>query len=153
MQAYPEIPNWWYAAVGVISITFLFVAVGCFHTHLPIWAVIIALIFTSILSLPLAIIQATTNQLIGTNVIGEIIGGYLVEGKPVANMIFKAICCQGSEQALAFSGDLKLGHYMKIRPRIMFTAQTIATVVSCFVATAVRRTMYSYSPPLTVNLP
>jgi hypothetical protein len=33
-------------------------------------------------------------------------------------------------QALQFTSDMKLGHYMKIPPRIMFWCQIIATVVA-----------------------
>jgi hypothetical protein len=48
-----------------------------------------------------------------------------------------------ASQAVTFSGNLKLGHYMKIPPRIMFAAQTLAAVISCFVVTAVQNTMFS----------
>jgi OPT family oligopeptide transporter len=147
MQAYSEVPDWWYVTIGVISTTFLLVAVACFPTELPIWAAIVALIFTSILSVPLAIMQAITNQSIPLNVVGEVIGGYLVEGKPIANMIFKTIFLEGADQAVSFAGGLKLGHYMKIPPRIMFTAQTVAAVISCFVCISVRYIMCSYRIP------
>jgi OPT family oligopeptide transporter len=42
-------------------------------------------------------------------------------------------------QALSFVSDLKLGHYMKIPPRTMFTAQVAATTVACLVQVYVLR--------------
>jgi OPT family oligopeptide transporter len=137
MRVYPEVPQWWYVAIGLVSVVFLFVAISVFPTQLPIWAAIIALIGTSLMALPLGMIQAITNQAVTLNVIFELIGGYMVPGKPVANMIFKAIGINGANQAITFSGNLKLGHYMKIPPRIMFTAQVVAAAVSCVVVTAV----------------
>jgi hypothetical protein len=84
---------------------------------------LLGLLLSGILALPITMIQAITNQTIGLNVVSELIAGYLFEGKPVANMIFKGIGVIVCGQAASFSGDMKLGHYMKVPPRIMFTAQ------------------------------
>ena len=54
-------------------------------------------------------------------------------GRPLAMMMFKTYGYITMTQALAFIQDLKLGHYMKIPPRTMFAAQTVATIWSCFV--------------------
>lgn len=50
---------------------------------------------------------------------------------PVANMCFKVYGYISMAQALTFVADFKLGHYMKIRPRAMFTAQMVGTRNSC----------------------
>ena len=52
-------------------------------------------------------------------------------------MMFKTYGYITMTQALAFIQDLKLGHYMKVPPRLLFSAQTIATIWSCFVQIAV----------------
>lgn len=57
------------------------------------------------------------------NVITEFIIGYLYPGYPVANMCFKVYGYISMKQAITFLQDFKLGHYMKIPPREMFTAQ------------------------------
>lgn len=36
-------------------------------------------------------------------------------------------------QAVYFSSDMKLGHYNKVPPRVMVSAQVVATGVACFV--------------------
>jgi len=143
MQIYPEVPHWWYAITGIFSVIMLAVAVEIFPTQLPIWGVIIALLLAGLLSIPLAMIQAITNQAIELNVISELMAGYIFEGKPIANMIFKAISVVCCDQAVAFSGDMKLGHYMKVPPRIMFTAQTVAVFISCFVVEGVQEAMFA----------
>jgi hypothetical protein len=73
-------------------------------------------------------IQAITNQQVGLNVITELIIGYALPGRPVAMMMFKTWGYITMAQALTFTSDFKLGHYMKIPPRHMFTSQVIATV-------------------------
>jgi hypothetical protein len=45
----------------------------------------------------------------------------------MANMCFKVYGYVGPHQALEFLQDFKLGHYMKIPPRAMFTAQVSST--------------------------
>ena len=46
-------------------------------------------------------------------------------------------------QALTFTSDFKLGHYMKIPPRPMFWAQVIATVVAGTVQLGVQSWMFT----------
>ena len=46
-------------------------------------------------------------------------------------------------QALRFTSDFKLGHYMKIPPRAMFWCQVVATVVAGTVQLAVQSWMFS----------
>ncbi|SLM38966.1 small oligopeptide opt family [Lasallia pustulata] len=82
-------------------------------------------------------IQATTNIQLGLNVFTEFIVGYAQPDRPLAMMLFKTYGYITMQQALAFVQDLKLGHYMKVPPRVMFSSQVIATLWSCFVQVAV----------------
>ena len=146
MQAYPEVPQLWYGILGISALIVLIVVVAVYPTQLPIWALFLALFLAAVLSVPLGMLQAVTNQQITTQVIDELICGYMLPGRPVANMIFKATAFVPSNQAVAFSSNLKLGHYMKVPPRIMFTAQVVAAFVCCFVVTLVQDWMFSNIP-------
>lgn len=42
----------------------------------------------------------------------------------------------------------ELGHYMKVPPRLMFMAQVVATLVSCFVVVGVQAWMFGNIPEL-----
>jgi len=86
-------------------------------------------------------LQAITNQEVGTNVLDEVIAGYLLPGKPIANALFKTISFLTANQAVIFAGDLKLGHYMKIPPRMMFSIQIIPTIVICVWTTLIQQWM------------
>ncbi|PPQ71007.1 hypothetical protein CVT26_014269 [Gymnopilus dilepis] len=138
MLAYKEVPAWWYAVVGAISFAFFCTAIEIFPTQMPIWAAVVGIILSSILAIPLAMLQAITNQQVPTQVMMELVGGYMLPGKPIANIIFKTIAFITSNQAIAFAGDLKLGHYMKIPPRIMFMVQVVASVIACVWVTVIQ---------------
>ncbi|KAK0208614.1 glutathione transporter [Desarmillaria ectypa] len=143
MQAYCEVPSWWYGLVGIISFLFVVIAVEIFPTQLPVWAAFIAFGLSAITALPLAMLQAISNTQIAFSVMYELIGGFMLPGKPVANVIFKAMGIMGSTQAATFAGDLKLGHYMKIPPRTMFTVQMVAVFITCFVAVGTQAWMFA----------
>lgn len=143
MQAYAEVPQWWYATLGIIMATLLFVTVEIYPTKLPIWAVCIGLLIAASLSTPIGMIQAITNQQISLSVVYELVAGYMLPGRPVAVMVFKSIAFAGTNQAVGFAGDLKLGHYMKIPPRLMFAAQVIAALTASIVVIFVQEWMFA----------
>lgn len=139
MRAYPEVPHWWYATVFVFSFILGIVCIEKYQTQLPIWAFLICILFGFLFVLPCGIILAITNQSIGLNNLAELLAGYMIPGRPIAVMIFKTYGNIITKQATSFAGDLKLGHYMKIPPRMMYTAQLVATFISCFVVVGVQR--------------
>ena len=114
MSAYKEVPTWWYGAIFVVAFIFGVVAIEIFPTQFPVWALVLALVIGFIFVIPIGIIQAITNQQIGLNVITELIIGYALPGRPVAMMMFKTWGYITMAQALQFTSDFKLGHYMKI---------------------------------------
>jgi hypothetical protein len=71
----------------------------------------------------------TTMQQPGYDIIAQFIIGYVLPGKPIANLLFKIYGRISTVHALSFLSDLKLGHYMKIPPRCMYTAQVSAAQI------------------------
>lgn len=138
----------WYGALGLIAFALAVVTVTVFDTKLPVWALIIALIFAMVFVIPIGMIRAITNQMVALQILAELVVGYMLPGRPVAMMIFKTFSFIAMSQALSFLSDLKLGHYMKIPPRMMFLAQVIATIVSVFVVVGVQSWMFSNIPDL-----
>lgn len=61
----------------------------------------------------------------GYDIIAQFLIGYILPGKPIANLIFKIYGRISTIHALSFLSDLKLGHYMKIPPRSMYMAQVL----------------------------
>jgi OPT family small oligopeptide transporter len=133
MKKYRDAEDWWYALLFVIMLGISFVVVCAYPTGFPWWAYIICMLLPIIWTVPVGIVQAITNIQLGLNVLTEYIVGYMLPGRPLAMMMFKNYGYLCMSQALYFIQDLKLGHYMKVPPRIMFWAQLIASIWSAIV--------------------
>jgi OPT family small oligopeptide transporter len=130
MSKYPQVPEWWYAIIFATMFAFGIIVIEVWPTQMPVWALVLALIISFVYVIPIGMIQAITNQQVGLNVITELIIGYMLPGRPIAMMMFKTWGYITMAQALTFTSDFKLGHYMKIPPRPMFFAQVVATVIA-----------------------
>lgn len=132
MKSYKGVPEWWYLIllIGSIVLSLLMSFVWKDDVQLPWWGMLFAFFLAWIVTLPIGVIQATTNQQPGYDIIAQFIIGYILPGKPIANLLFKIYGRISTLHALSFLSDLKLGHYMKIPPRSMFTAQLVGTLVS-----------------------
>ncbi|EXC21402.1 Oligopeptide transporter 6 [Morus notabilis] len=137
MKKYKSVPAWWFIVILVVNIGLIIFACEYYNEslQLPWWGVLLACGIAIVFTLPIGIIQATTNQQPGLNVITEYIIGYIYPERPVANMCFKVYGYISMAQALSFVADFKLGHYMKIPPRAMFMAQVVGTLVSVMIYT------------------
>jgi OPT family oligopeptide transporter len=90
--------------------------------------------------------MAVTNQHSSLYLICQLLCGIVFPGRPVANMIFVTYSYISSAQGIKFSSDLKLGHYMKIPPRILFGVQMMATLVSSLTQIGLLNWMFTYIP-------
>ncbi|RDW61997.1 small oligopeptide transporter-1 [Coleophoma cylindrospora] len=138
MRVYKRVPWYWFATITVVIMGMSIGMVVGYGTGLPWWAILLASIIPAIYMIPCGIIQGITNvdanQL---NVLSEFIGGYMFQGRPLANMIFKILSTDVVGQGLYFAADMKLAHYMKIAPRTLFFAQGSATILGALTQTGV----------------
>ncbi|KAJ7083662.1 OPT oligopeptide transporter protein-domain-containing protein [Mycena belliarum] len=144
MQVYPEVPDWYYACIFIITFVFACVCIECWDTGMTIWALLVALCVALVYVIPVGMIQAVTNWQIGINVITELLVGFMLPGRPVAMMIFKTYGYITMSRAIQFTADFKLGHYMKIPPRSMFWCQVVATLIAGTVQLGVQAWMFSH---------
>ncbi|KAL4894959.1 OPT oligopeptide transporter protein-domain-containing protein [Aspergillus ambiguus] len=130
MHSYRRVPWYWFAAIIVMIMAINIVIVEVYDTRLPVYGVFLALFIPAVYTIPCGIVQGITNvdanQL---NVLSEFIGGYMFEGKPLANMLFKIFSTDVINRGVYFAMDMKLGHYLKIPPRTLFVAQGLATIL------------------------
>lgn len=129
---YDPVPQWWFHCLLILVIGLSLLTCEGFgrQLQLPYWGVILAIGLALIFTLPVGVIYATTNQVMGLNVITELIIGYIYPGRPLANVVFKTYGDNSLRQALQFLSDFKLGHYMKIPPKSMFTVQLVGTIIA-----------------------
>ncbi|KAK2419723.1 oligopeptide transporter [Trifolium repens] len=132
MKAYKQVPEWWFQILlfGSMAVSIVIALVWKTDVQLPWWGMIFAFALAFVVTLPVGVILATTNQQPGYDVIAQFMIGYILPGKPIANLLFKIYGRTSTVHALSFLSDLKLGHYMKIPPRCMYTAQLVGTLVA-----------------------
>ncbi|KAI1134035.1 small oligopeptide transporter [Hypoxylon sp. FL0543] len=130
MRAYKDAPWYWWSAIVLIVFGMSVAMTEVYHTGLPVYGVVIAFAIGALYMVPCGMIQGVANvnanQL---NVLSEFIGGYMFQGKPIANILFKILSQDVVGQGLYFAADMKMGHYLKIPPRTLFFAQGLATVL------------------------
>ncbi|KAI8380977.1 OPT family small oligopeptide transporter [Radiomyces spectabilis] len=134
MDRYKEVPDWWYGALLLVSLGASFATIVVWPSDMPWWSLIIAVVLAFIWLLPIGIVTAITSQAPTISMITEWVYGAIRPGHPIGNMIFKTYGYITVRQALLFAQDLKLGHYMKIPPRHMFSFQIVGTIVASFVS-------------------
>ncbi|KAF9502152.1 OPT oligopeptide transporter, partial [Pleurotus eryngii] len=146
MSRYAQVPDWWYLVIFLVMFAFGVICIKVWEVDLPVWGLVLALAVAFFYIIPIGMIQAITNQQVGLNVIAELIVGYLLPGKPIAMMLFKTYGYITMSQALTFTSDFKLGHYMKIPPRSMFFAQVLCAMIAGTVQLGVQAWMFTNIP-------
>ncbi|PHH85773.1 hypothetical protein CDD83_11188 [Cordyceps sp. RAO-2017] len=105
--------------------------------RLPLWAFPISIILAVVFIIPVTMVLAVSNIVLGLNVLSPFIAGFIIPGKPFGVMMFNVFSTVLLLQAQTYSGDLKLAHYMKIPPRLTLSCQLVATFWSSVVQVAV----------------
>ncbi|PWN48308.1 OPT oligopeptide transporter, partial [Violaceomyces palustris] len=148
MRKYPQVPDWWYAAVLISCFVMAIIANAAYDTGLPVWALALSILIPAIYMLPMGFMFAMTGLTMGTNLISEVVSGYLLPGRPIAGMIFKTYGLQSLVTGLNFTQELKLGHYMKVPPRAIFIVQMVCTAISALIQVFVKKWMIKSIPEL-----
>lgn len=146
MRRYEDVPLTWYVLTGISMAAVGMFVVEYYPVHLPWYGLLLALGIGALLFIPIGIVMAITNQQSSIYLICQLICGVLFPGRPVANMVFTTFGYISSTQGLKFASDLKLGHYMKIPPKILFKLQLSVTVISSLTQIGVLNWMLNFVP-------
>jgi len=131
MQAYDEVPSWWFAAVWVISTSIGLCTSILAGSTLPAWAFFVAITISAVSLTFFAALTAMFGFPLFVQPLIQMIGAYLVPGRPLANMYFATFGFNSLYQAKHMLKDLKLGQYVHLAPRCTFAMQIIGTVIGC----------------------
>ncbi|KAF6067151.1 OPT family small oligopeptide transporter [Candida albicans] len=136
MRAYPEVPEWAYLIIVVISLVLAILCVKLYPAQTPVWGIFFALGINFVFLIPLTTIYARTGFAFGLNVLVELIVGYAIPGNGLALAFIKALGYNIDAQAQNFVNDLKQGHYAKLPPRAVYRVQLLSIFVSSFIQLA-----------------
>ncbi|KAH6595228.1 hypothetical protein BASA50_006021 [Batrachochytrium salamandrivorans] len=146
MRAYPDIPEWMYLGWLAIWLVVM-VFVGIFTPfRLPWWGTIFGLVLAFVFLIPYGIIQGSSGQQLGLNIITELLMGLIIPGQTVAVMTFKSYSYNIMIQALSLTYDLKVGHYLHINPVHMVISQLWGTIIGAVCNTAAVWIAIAYFP-------
>lgn len=137
MSQYPEVPEWCFLVVLVISIVLAILCVELYPAQTPVWGIFFTIGINFVFLIPLTAIRSTTGFSFGLNVLVELIVGYALPGNGLALNLLKAFGYNIDGQAQNYISDQKMGHYAKLPPRAMFRCQILAVFESSFIALGV----------------
>ncbi|KII95301.1 hypothetical protein PLICRDRAFT_34142 [Plicaturopsis crispa FD-325 SS-3] len=132
MQKYPEVPQYVYGALFIVALA---VGIGCSYAGpggvvlMPAWGILVFTLFSSLISVVLGFISATTGFQISTKYAVQIIAAFIHPGQPIPVMYANLYGNSASTQTLYMLQDLKLGQYTKVPPRATFAAQMLGSIV------------------------
>ena len=138
LSRYPDVPWWWFASMTVVVLGLAIMTMEVWHLEMPVWGVFLAFAMACVYIIPVGTVYAVAN--LNSNVLtvlGEIISGYLLPGKPIVMLIFKFYAYTALSQAMIYCTDMKLGLYMKIPRRTLFAAQLIGCILGSLTQNAV----------------
>lgn len=138
MRAYPEVPDWWFAAIGVIAFIFSIIVVTNWpELGTPVWTLFFVIIINFVFLIPMSYLNAISGSTEGLNVVTELVVGYALPGHPEALMLVKAFGYNINGQADNYTSDQKMGFYAKLPPRAMYRGQVTSAVITALVCYAV----------------
>ncbi|KAF2428075.1 OPT superfamily oligopeptide transporter [Tothia fuscella] len=134
MQSYSDIPNSWFIAVLVTFFSIGMMAIYVGNTTLPWWGFIVALSLSAVCLVFFSALTAMFGFGILAQPFIQMIGAYLIPGKPLANLYFATYGYNSLYMATALLRDLKFGQYVHLAPRCTFTMQMVGSLIGCTVS-------------------
>ncbi len=133
MRKYPEVPNWWFYIVVLISFIFAIIILEVYPLNTPVWTIFFVMGINLVFLIPMNLLNAIAGVSVGLNVLVELIIGYAAPGAE-SLMFVKAYGYNIDGQASTYISDQKMAHYARIPPRAVFRGQLLSTILTSFVA-------------------
>ena len=133
IRRYPEVPEWWFALVLLISFFFGVAAVTAWPTSTPWWSLLVVIGISGIILVPVTFLMAQANVSIQSTGFYHCLSSVLFPNNPQALMIFSAFGINYINASRSYILDVKMGHYAKIPPRALFRGQMMSLFIHTFV--------------------
>jgi OPT family small oligopeptide transporter len=134
MRNYPEVPDWWFLAIMIVSFIFALILLTQFpDLKTPVWTIFFVIGLNVVFLIPMTYLYAISGTTEGLNVVTELIVGYALPGHPEALMFVKAFGYNINGQADNYISDQKMGLYAKLPPRAMYRGQVTSAIITAFV--------------------
>ncbi|KAL2196920.1 peptide transporter [Corynascus similis CBS 632.67] len=148
---YKEVPWWWYISILVLSFVLGLIVVTTQNITMPAWAYVISLLLGMFIAPFSTILFSRYGNGIATNNLSKMLAGLILPERPIGNMYFAAWSHNVISNCVTLSGDLKMGEYLKIPPRVMFLTQVYGTILGGFINYAVMISIVGENRDLLAN--
>lgn len=128
-NGYSEVPDWWYGVVLVLSFVIGMGTLYAVKSTLSWWAFIVSNLFAALFILFFGAQMGLTGFQFNQQPVIQMLAGYLLPGKPLANMYFTVFGFNGIQQGQWLLRDLKLAQLAHLPPKATFTAQMLGTII------------------------
>jgi hypothetical protein len=123
MLNYRDVPGWWFGLIWIVSAAVGLLMSRIAGSTLEVWAFIVAVIISASSLTFFAALIAMFGFHINVQPLIQMIGAYLLPGRPLANLYFATFGYNSLYQAKNMLKDLKLGQYVHLAPRCTFAMQ------------------------------
>ncbi|PHH60168.1 hypothetical protein CDD81_2054 [Ophiocordyceps australis] len=147
------LPEWWYLLILAIAFVFGILAIVVYPTHTSPVAVVYGTLLSIVFIIPSGILASTTGISVYLVILGQFLGGLYGKGNALAMNFFQSYATVTASHALTFANDLKLGHYLKVPPRVTFAGQVVATLISSIIVTGMLKFQMTIKDVCTPNAP
>ncbi|QWU88306.1 hypothetical protein CA3LBN_002571 [Candidozyma haemuli] len=137
MKKYPEVPEWWFTIILVITVVLSIITVEVYKLQTPVWTIFFAIAMNFVFLLPFAVVYAATGTEMSINVLLELIMGYAVPGNGTALNYVKTLGTNIDVQAENYITNQKQAHYLRIPPRSLFRAQLLSVILNSLMSVGV----------------
>lgn len=138
MRSYPEVPDWWFLCLALISFIFSIIILTHWpQLDTPVWTIFFVIALNLVFLVPMSYLYAISGSTEGLNVVTELVIGYALPGHPEALMFVKAFGYNINGQADNYLSDQKMGFYAKVPPRAMYRGQVMSAIITALVCYAV----------------
>jgi OPT family oligopeptide transporter len=131
MMAYSDVPSWWFGLLWVVSAVVGLITSRLAKSDLEWWAFLAAISLSAIILPFFAAMNAIFGFKLNIQPLMQMVGGYMLPGRPLANLYFATFGYNSLYQAKLLLQDLKLGQYVHLAPKCTFVTQMVGTVIGC----------------------
>ncbi|KAE8381469.1 oligopeptide transporter [Aspergillus bertholletiae] len=124
-----DVSTWWYSGCLLLGLFLAIFATEYWNIELRWFGVLSSFAISATFFFPVTLVYANTNLKVGIEVFCRIVGGFLWEGKILANVWFVGLGYTTILNGLSFSQDMKLCLYYHIPAYSVFWAQCIGIII------------------------